>query len=119
MGPSEIWIAVTEEIGEEAARRLATELPGETITIPSCNNPSRRALAPLAGMEGDPAGQLVSGFAGIDIYVPTLATINRKGRNERIREEAAAGRPLGEIAQREGLTVRHVRRIARGESPSA
>lgn len=93
-------------IGRRAA--LALCRAEREIYIPSRTG-SRARLVRLIGPSA--TAKLQSRWAGRQIQLPTLAAIDRAGRDAEIREQHAAGIPKTEIALSYGLSVRQVRNI--------
>ena len=110
---------IAEVIGREAALTLIENLPRHTqphhpagratLYVPKSIRADHR-LVTILGEEL--AAKLVAAFGG-EILYPALFSVGRVRRNDRIREQLAAGRPDADIAADAGITVRQLRNLKR------
>jgi Mor family transcriptional regulator len=98
-----LFSEVADVIGAEAAEKLMGAHGGQQFVVTA--SPSE-AMGALLGEEA--AQRLCDEFAGIRLYVPVKAALDRAERNRRIVKARASGMDYAAIAKAHGVTVRTV-----------
>lgn len=94
--------------GPDGLEALTVMFGGQEKYVPRSRISDGHWLVDAVGREKAQALQVFFGGTYISVPMPS-----RRERDDRIRAEYGAGRPLAEIARERGLSLRQARRIAR------
>ena len=78
---------------------------------PTAALPSQTLAALRATIGVRSTRKLCRAFGGSNLYIPNLEGFDRPRRNLLIRQDAARGVPLSQLARAYGLSERQIRRI--------
>jgi hypothetical protein len=105
---SPVYDDLVRLIGEVRASVLIERLGGSAVYVPA--TPRRGSQLVLAiGMQASAA--LCKAFGGERLELPSLSALQAQHRRCQVISDLRDGRSVSDVARRNGLSARHVRRI--------